>query len=344
MKRIGIVLLLITLVSFGSFGQTFNFDTVQSNTKTMVESLGGSLALANTLGLTWSSDFIGGFPHFGVGFSAGGAWVPTEAFSSVLSTFGVNLSDLVPNAPEGLPFPVVNLEARLGVPFLPLDVGVKFGTIPKDLNTEALVGINAEYLSGGIDVRYRLLKENLVLPGVSLGIGGYLFSGGFSKDGLLGGDQTITSISDGTNTYDIRLKDPSFGFGWNAQTLDVKVQVSKNLLFFRPYLGLGYAFSRTSAGAGLESTVQISDDGGSTYNPITEAQIQAIKDYYAAQDQTPPDLSAEGFLIQTAQNGWNPRVFGGMSMNILLLKLDINASFDPLTQQWGGTIGGRIQF
>lgn len=345
MKRIGIVLLVLLMAGGAALAQNFDFGAVETSTATLVGDLSSGLAIANTLGSTWSNDFIGGFPHFGVGFSAGGALIPTTTLTSVLGTFGINLTDLFPSTvPDVFPFPAVNAEARLGLPFVPMDVGVKFGTIPASVDTGALLGINAEYLSFGVDARYRVLKEGLLLPGVSVGVGYNVFKGGISKAGLLGGAQTITGFTDASsNTYDIRLTDPSLGINWYAQGVDARVQVSKNLLFIRPYVGAGASYSWSGAGAGLDASVEVSKNGG-TYAALTEADINAITAAYEAQGKTVPDLSASGFAIQTAEGPtFVPRVFGGLSLNILILKIDANVTMNPLTQELGFTAGARVQ-
>jgi hypothetical protein len=120
--------------------------------------------------------------------------------------------------------------------------------------------------------------------------------------------------------------------------LDLKAQVSKNILLFTPYAGAGASIGFGKAGGAVNSTLQS--------NPtLSPDDIEQINTYLEQQGlETLPKLGENGFSITANMtNGWAFRAFGGVSINLLVLKIDISGMYDFLGQNYGLTLGTRIQ-
>ncbi len=141
----------------------------------------------------------------------------------------------------------------------------------------------------------------------------------------------------------LMLTDPDLNLNWQSHVIDFKIQASKKLLVITPHVGLGLAYGTSSAGGGAETTVQWKDNVGGTYAPITQSQINAIIAAFTAAGQTPPDLTAGGLLVESDTKGWAMRAFGGLSLNLLLLKVDLSGMVNFTTGSLGLALNTRIQ-
>jgi hypothetical protein len=324
-KSLGVAILAAAL-TLPAFSQSI--EDLQNSAKAMASTLSATLPFNSTLGLNWSDAYIGQLlgvpPHFGVGVSAGATTVQADEIKTLLTTLGVDTGAF----PGIVPIPAAVAEARIGGFLLPFDIGVKGGYIPPDLGKtikDATGGLNLDYLAAGADLRFALIKGNLLLPRVSLGVGVNYMKGGLST--TVGSDQTFTY-----NTYSISATKPELGLSWETTTIDLKAQVSKSLLIFTPYLGVGAAYGMSKAGYFVKSNITTT---GGTYEDI----INALK----ANDITPPDISATGISSYFANNGWAFRAFGGLSLNILVLRVDVTGLYNFSDGSYGGSLGVRFQ-
>jgi len=329
-KSLGVAILAAAL-TLPAFSQSI--EDLQNSADAMAKSLSATLPFNSTLGLNWSDAYIGQLlgvpPHFGVGVSAGATTVQADEIITLLTTLGVDTGAF----PGIVPIPAAVAEARIGGFLLPFDIGVKGGYIPPDLGKtikDVTGGLNLDYLAAGADLRYALIKGNLLLPRVSLGVGVNYMKGGLST--TVGSDQTFTY-----NTYSISATKPELGLSWETTTIDLKAQVSKSLLIFTPYLGVGAAYGMSKAGYFVKS--DITYDG----TPINDSQLQTIKDTLSNAGITPPDISATGISSYFANNGWAFRAFGGLSLNILVLRVDVTGLYNFSDGSYGGSLGVRFQ-
>jgi hypothetical protein len=176
-------------------------------------------------------------------------------------------------------------------------------------------------------------------------------------------DQADTS----TNTYEVNFDSPDVGFQWESHVIDFKAQVSKKLLLlFTPYVGVGASYGRSRAGGGIYSGMTVNqtgdadgDDGSGNYDEMNQDLQNAIEMYEQMQDAgyTPPagmeDLSgmsipdpsvADGFVVDQWVNGWGFRVYGGLSINLWVLKIDASIMYDIIARSLGAQAGIRLQF
>ncbi|MFP4561665.1 MAG: hypothetical protein ACLFRY_00020 [Spirochaetia bacterium] len=283
----------------------------------------------------------------------------------------------------GLPFPAATTDLRIGGLGLPFDIGFKFGMLPAFARDEIRRAVpeiqQLDYLLWGADIRMALIKERKrsIVPDITVG-GGYnyfrgkLAMGGiiddFQMNGIILPDADQVSADDQstwedadtyTNTYDVNFDSPEVGFQWESHVIDFKAQISKKLLLlFTPYAGVGASYGRSRAGGGIYSGMTVSGDGN--YDDLDRDLQNAIEIYeqitaagmdpadYGMEDlsgMTIPDPSvADGFVVNQWVNGWGFRVYGGLSINLWVLKIDASIMYDILAQSLGAQAGVRLQF
>jgi len=322
MKKILITLLLSFFLLTGAFAQV-TYNDMESSFSNFSTDVSQALPFASTVGLQWSDAYVGGFPHFGVGLSVGAVTIPEKAFKEISDTLGFTLPNELTSLGIGVPLPSYTIDARLGLPFLPLDIGVKLGIIPENLIKSTNYGV--KYTLAGADVRFPVVKQNVVLPAVSLGVGFNYLSSTISTTATgMGTTMDLSSFVGSPAVLD--FSDPKVAFTMESKTIDAKLQVSKSLLIFTPYLGVGYSYGWSKAGGGMLANVNYN---GST---ITPSDIETINTALEGANQTPLDLSATQVLISSANNGGAFRAFGGVSINILVLKIDISGMYNVATK------------
>ncbi len=300
--------------------------------------MAGSLALNSSVGTTWSDAYTGGFPHFGAGFSLGTAFASGGALKSVFDAVGIDMPVELSNI--GLPFPIVAATAKIGLPFLPLDLGVKLGYLPPATgeSIRSLTGVSTEYVNLGAQVRLALLQENLLFPAVSLGLGANYQKGSVGVPIPLPG--TYKSFSQNLallGVWNLTISDPNLGLSWESTTYDATVQVSKRLLVVTPYAGAGYTIGTNAVRAGITNAMTVTQTlNGVTYNKTVE-ELSAI---FALAGIPAPNL---GFTSEAQANDPVMRLYGGIALNILVLILDVQATYVPLTNNLGTTLTARLQ-
>ena len=338
MKKIFILMIILMIGSTGAFAQGVDIATMQDSFSTFSDDVAASLPFASTIGLNWSDATVRNFPHFGVGLTTGFVMIPAEAFTDLADSmgFGADLPSEITDSSLGVPLPGYTLEGRIGGFFLPFDIGVKFGFIPPELLADMPVAV--DYTLAGFDIRTPILKQNVLLPSISLGVGyNYLRSGVETALSTGMGESIDLSTLDGS-LGTLTFTEPTARFQMDSNVIDVKLQVSKTLLIITPYVGAGYAYGWSNAGGGVTGSVLYDD------SPITPTQITAIEDAFDAANYDAPDLSTDGFLVSAASDGGSFRAYGGISVNLFILKLDLNAMYNLSTQSLGASANVRLAF
>ncbi len=347
MRKLLIVLLALLLAA--TFASARDFEEYETSIKGFAEGVANSLPLNSSIGLTWSDAYIGQFPHLGVGATVGFSSVPYSAVQPVIEALGLE-SQLTSSEAfgyieqYGAPFPAYAVDARIGGFILPFDVGVKLGTIPPDVDTTSLVdGVDFDYFLAGANVRVPLTEGKGLMPEISVGGGYNYLRASIGLSGLADGDIELTDFSDPRpdvdDTYTLTLTDPEVEYFWSANVIDLQVQASKKILLFTPYLGAAASIGLGQAGGGLYSELQIDPD------TLNEQDIQEINE--AAEQagaETIPELGENGFSVTADMPaGWSFRAFGGFSINLLIVKVDITGMYDFLGNNFGVTLGTRVQ-
>ncbi len=334
MKRL-FVLAVLLLPAAGAFA--FSFSQFQGAFQGFASDVAGSLPLESSVGLNWSDAYVGQLldapPHFGVGVTVGAATIPFAAIKSAVNAFGGSMPSFLSSS--GLPFPAYTVDARIGGFVLPFDIGLKFGYLPPDaLSSVGIRNYTADYLVVGGDLRYALLRDQGVMPGLSVGVGYTYMRGAVGIPGILSGSIPVTSAQfpDGS-THNLSFTNPSMDFIWSSSVVDAKVQLSKTFFILTPFVGAGVSYGFSRAGGGLQSSMTI--DGKAP----TQSQIDAIN----SANGTSYTLANPGFAVKAAANGFSARAFGGFSFNVLIVKIGLGAEYEFLTGSMAGMVNARVQ-
>jgi len=339
MKRIILVLAALSLLAVGASAQPVQLTDFQAAFQTFADDMAGVLAANSTVGNVWSQAYLGGFPRFGAGLAVGANFVPADSAEPLFAEAGAPLPSELSNL--GIPLPAAALSFKIGLPFLNMDVGVKGGLIPDSAATAlASNGVEATYETMGVNVRYALLKDRLVIPAVSIGAS-WNYIKGSAKTGLGLGTQDFEYTVSGSPGYDgvytITVTDPDVDLQWEANTFDFTLQVSKNLLIFTPYAGAGFTIGRTAVDGGMAASVDVYQ-GATLLDPVADADV-----INALEQAAGVSISDQGFLVNAESNSPTIRIYGGTSINILVLKLDFMASYVPASKSLGAQVMARIQ-
>jgi hypothetical protein len=338
MKKILVVAALVLLVASGAFAQSFS--TFQSVFQSFASGAASALPLESSVGLNWSDAYIGQFPHFGIGLTVGAATIPYSAISAAIQQFTPNglPSGLSFLQNLGIPVPAYTVDFRIGGFVWPFDIGFRFGYIPPN-TFSSYNGTSIDYLLVGGDVRYVLVKDRGFIPGISVGLGYTYMRGDISIPQVLNSGITITNMQLNGHTYSLQFANPSLNMFWNSNVIDAKIQISKSLFIITPYVGLGVSYGISNAGGGMQSQMQVSEDGGG-YQPVSQAQLNQFNSAFG----TNYSLQNEGFGVSAGANAFSTRVFGGFSLNLFILRLGIGAEYEFLSSTFAAMINARIQF
>ena len=342
MKKLSLMILTISGLSFGgaAWAQSSSpLSTVSKALSDFSQSVAPALPSLAASSLTWSDAYIGQLialpPHFGVGASVQAIFLPIKGIDSLFSAFGIaEPAPLTAFGSLGVPFPAYAVEARIGGIVLPFDLGLKFGTIPT--NVSSLTGSFAiNYLLWGAELRWDILKDAAIVPGLSIGASYSNLSGAFY---YTMSDITLGSVPTGpSTTSNIALSKPTVGFEWQTSVVELNAQISKNLVVITPYAGVGASLSWAKAGGGFYATPTI---GGAA---MTQAQMAYLQSNFP-NNPAVASVTNSGIDIQFQQsNVFSFRAFGGVSINIVIVRLDLGVSYNFSSQSLGGDFGLRFQ-
>ena len=336
MRKIALFCLLFCLlisVPVFSAPDSIDIKELQTTMDTFAEELALSLPFNSSLGLNWSDAHIKNFPHFGVGFSFGFTTMELASFNKLIDFFSPALPGWVKDF-GGFPMPGYAAEARLGGFFLPFDMGIKFGMLP--IKAEQFRKL--DYTLVGLDVRYRLLEDKGAAPGISVGAGFSYLKGGL---GITAGTDTsiqYPTLDTSTNPPTIKnetltLKAPELDLFWETASLDFKVQISKKIGIITPYTGFGA--SNGWSNAGYTVTTKIEDSGG---NALDINTLRPIMNQFGLEN-----FNLNGFGSSAEFTGWSFRVYGGLSFNMPLFRIELTGLYNFMDKKYGATLGARFQ-
>lgn len=293
--------------------------------------MAATLSYNATIGNNWSDAYIGQLPHFGVGLAVGVTSVPADSLEKFfLKAMGESLpSDLKKG---GLPIPAMALSAKIGGLFLPFDFGIKAMVLPPEA-TEAFsaIGISTDYKLFGANLRLGLVKEGLLFPDVSFGAGYNRLAGSI-----------VAPLDIGNQSFDIgseqvEVLNPDLSLDWVTDSFDFTLQLSKQFLFIRPFAGMGVSVGKSKVNGGLKSEMTFNGD------PIGASELSDLKAALTAEGLKVEDVSAEGFLFSATATDPVLRVYGGVSLSLLFLNLDLQGIYVPKTKGLGANAMIRVQ-
>lgn len=334
MKRLALVLAVLLFVSGGLWAQTIEDFT--ASFEDFAAGVANSLPVTASVGLNWSPAYIGQFPHFGVGVSAGGMFLPYDTMDEVISALGINEADIPQQLKDyGIPFPSVAADARLGGFGFPFDIGFKFGMIPEQAKDLLSDNVSVDYLLIGGDVRVPLIQGKGLVPTLSVG-GGYTYLvGTIGLANVVPGqviDISAPMNSEGyAGAHTLTITDADLAFDWSSHVFQGKAQASWNLWLLTPHIGVGAAYGISTAGGGVYSSVLYT--GGADL-PTAQSVLESFG--YAVP-------TSDGLEVLSDANGWSFWVYGGTAINIFFIKVDLSAMYNLANQDYGASVNVRLQ-
>ncbi|MDA3957036.1 hypothetical protein [Oceanispirochaeta sp.] len=319
--------LILFLMVFMTFSlSAYDLGEIEDGFQSFADETANALPLASNMGLNWNDAYSGNFPHFGIGLTAGAVFLPSKAFEKVYTLTGdASGMDAFPSV--GIPLPIYSVDGRLGIPVLPMDVGFKFGALSPD--TIPMDEISVGFKMVGFDVRWAVLEDKGLMPDLSVGVGYTWLSG----DIIAPVDPQSFDLTGTGDLTELTLEDSDMFYKWSANIFDIKAQVSKKLLLLNISGGLGYSMGVSQAGGGITgATVKV--DG----QEITSAEMALIE---AA---TGLSIDDSGLDIMSKVSGGSFRVFGGVGINLFILKLDVGLLYGLPSKTMGVTTNVRIQY
>ncbi|MCL2139809.1 MAG: hypothetical protein FWH41_09825 [Treponema sp.] len=317
-------IILLCCAAMPAFSQAeFDLKQLQDTMKDFSGKLAQTMPFNSSMGLYWSDAFIGDFPSFGAGFSFGFSLMDSKTFQKLLDMFTLKLPAFVGGF-GGFPIPGYSIEGRLGGYVIPFDVGFKFGVLPIKSKT-----LKLDYVLIGGDIRFAVLKGKGPAPAISLSMGLNYLSGGLTQNS----DQNI-QYAYGPNASDyIEVALPKVGIHWGTTTMDFKAQISKRIAIITPYLGFGASTGWSKAGYKVDT--KVTDGNGINGNIDTAKEM--FKKFGI------DNLDLKGFSDEVKLNKWSFRMYGGLSFNIAVVRLDLTAFYN-FKDKYGVTFGTRVQF
>jgi opacity protein-like surface antigen len=290
-----------------------------------VDKTPGSLPFAAGAGIDWSNAYIGQlidtdfpFVHLGAGLSVGFTTLPGDAVKPLITTLGGAL----PSGMDYIPLPYAVANARIGGLLLPFDIGLKAGFLPSSLQTVGDYGFT--YNNFGIDARFNLIKSDLLMPDISVGGGINYFKAGVTY--TIGQGQ---QFADPTGTgYKLNVGAPVLAMNMNALSFEAKAQVSKTFLYLlTPYIGATASYGTGHADAGITANVTSSNGNDLAY----------------WQNKFGINATSAGITIAKDATPFGLKIYGGTSLNILIIKVDAQAMYNLLDGSIGLSAGLRAQ-
>jgi hypothetical protein len=316
-NKIIVIAFVLLILGAGSLFAQINLADLQKDIDAFSSEMAEVLPFNSAIGLNWNDAYIGNLPHFGAGIFGGLSAMDKTSVDNLLDHFDASL----PSKLSVMPLPAAGAEARLGGLFSPFDIGFKIGWLPS-VNFSDDAEFNS-FLIGG-DVRFAIIKGNIILPKLTLGIGYNYIKGNIAS-----------SMGSGTTTYEIAgqeisVKDPDINLLWSSHVLDAKLHLSKTFFFITPSVGIGASYSWSQAG--YEVKAKTSFDNKDAINSALEtAGLSSI------------DLNNKGFASIIKNSGWDIRFFGGLGFNLLIFKLDLSGMYDVGNNIWNAALGIRAQ-
>jgi hypothetical protein len=348
-KKSLLVFMLAILIGQGAlvFAQTPSVDLINDFKKgfqQFSDDVASVLPMNSTIGLNWSDAYIGQLiavpPSLGVGITAGVTGIPYDSVKKILVDTLKGDDNEIPSLIKdyGLPLPAMAIDARLGGFILPFDIGFKFGFVPKTLADQVGDNIKIDFLLVGGDIRYLLMKQRfVVIPEVSVGVGYNYLKGSVEFGGVLPDLFSITLPNTINNlpapwpsNSSLSLSSPDFFIEWETKVVDLKAQASWSLLILQPSLGFGASYGSSHVGGGAKSQIKLN---GTTLTPDQKTALSTLGF----------DVDDASIAVFSDVTGWSFRVFGGLSVNILILRLDLGIQYNLIGGNMGASLGARIQ-
>lgn len=321
-KKILFVLLLVSTSIFLVFAEnpaTFNTENISTGlddfTFSLIKTAPSTVSHQNM----WASGYIGQLldlpPHLGGGISFGMAQLKTDGLATVFKEMGLTYDV------KNLFLPTLTFDARIGGLLIPFDLGVHGMMIknPLEFNIQETV-FSIDYGTVGADVRIPLIKQNVALPNLSLGLG-YAYSKGNAGINVKEGTACVSA-------------------GYESQILQATVQLSKKILIVEPFVGLrGTLSSNKRNWSWNYYGTKALDDAKALESSGEEGQA------LLKETKTFDSGDWSGFAFNKEDPNYTAQIFAGIGIDFLFIAQGtLNVSFDLVNQIWAGGLSLRVKF
>ena len=273
--------------------------TVENGLNTFCDDLCDSLPNSQTTQNVWAEAWIGKifpFPHLGFGINAGASKLDIVSLKDAAEALSIDVDDLR----DSYAFPTVTADVRLGGLILPFDIGFtacsidtsKLGSLE-----DALDPVSFDFFAIGGDIRYALLQGGGIRPKLSIG-GGFYYTDGSVKVT----DDTATAALD-----------------FNSTTIFASTQASVKLLCLVPYIGGRVLFSKTKVDWSVDA------DWSKIYTGQRD-EITNVMNWGIL--PTHFEGSGESDYFEDIR----PQVFGGLGIDLFIINVTANFSYDFLSK------------
>ena len=325
MKKILLCSFLVFAIVFSSFAEVkktadFTTENIESGLNDFTFSLIKTAPSTVSHQNMWASAYIGQLldlpPHLGAGVSIGMAQLKTDGLATVLKEMGLNYDV------KNLFLPTLTFDARIGGLLIPFDLCVHGMMIknPLEFNIQETF-FSIDYGTVGADIRFPLIKQNTVLPNLSLGFG--------------------YAYSKGNAGISVQEETASVSAGYESQILQASVQVSKKILIVEPFAGIRATLSsnKRNWSWNYDGTKILSETQYKTLEAIPGA-LDALK-----KEETFDSGDWSGFEINKDDPNYTAQIFAGVGIDFLFIAQGtINVSFDLVNQIWAGGLSLRVKF
>lgn len=297
--------------------------TINSGLEDFSKELQNTVPNLQTTQNVYADAFIGKLfpavpPHFAFGANFGITTLKTEGLSDSVDAIQSVLQDLGGldldiSVPNKLALPTITADVRVGGVLLPFDIGLTAmltGTdAPKidtgdydsyhDLGGNLSAGGNGfsgsiNFFTFGIDARYAILEDGLLLPGLSVGAGYAVSKGAVSVSGS--DSKTDSGVKNSV--------DADIDVAYVTQTAYVQAQLSKKFFIITPFVGARMLLSWSDNA--YSWNVNYTASAGNNSVPIS----------IGGKDE----ISRGAYFI--------PQLYFGTGINLLFFQLSASAAYD----------------
>lgn len=293
MKKI-IAIFLVLMLAISAFAQSFDATPVEEGLDEFVEGLAFSVPAATTMSNLWADAYVGQLiafpPHLGIGVSGGVAKMDVRGIKKAAKALGISATD---GLKDDFFLPVASIDAVVGGLLFPFDLSGSVIVMKEPIGISGENSLQYKVNSFNLKLRLPILKQNVVLPNLSIGVGFAQSYGEFFAQ--LSGVDTFLNATYKTSVY------------------SADVQLSKSVIFLTPYVGGRILMSKS------DNNWKYSYEIGGLINGSGEG----------------------GYANEDYNFGY--QVFAGTSINILILRLNINAAYDFKSQIWSAGFGVQVK-
>lgn len=233
MKKIFSILLVLSMLSTvfaldvdSVVESVFDKKAVEEGLTEFSTALAYSAPAVSTMSNVWADGYIGQLigipPHLGVGASAGVSKLDISGIKKAGMGLGIKA---IEHLSDDFVLPVVSVQAIVGGLLIPFDLSASFFTMSEPVGLSGENSLQYQFDSFNAKLRLPVLKQNILLPNLSIGVGYSYLKGEFSA----GIEKVNTSLKTSFET----------------SVYSIDAHLSKSVIFLTPYVGARLLLSQS---------------------------------------------------------------------------------------------------